>query len=235
MQVKGVECLFAVRIDDGADVPNLRRAPPPGGIGGQPDAAAGLVAVIPVGACAAGHNVVHLVLAKNREGEGVQRAIAGAAEREEQRPVILSFPGLEGVEGRIVQSAVSQVEFGIEVAVKARELEHGVQRGDDVGAGELLTVMEGHVVAQHDAQTPSLVGKLVGIGELGLGLVVVVQREKPLIDQIEHADNVSLIELKRAQRDVVCRDDGAAQRGRAGAQRQGRQHQQHREKHDDAF
>ena len=172
-----------------------------------------LIAVIGVRAGAGRHGIGYLGGGQNREGERVERAVAGAAQIEEQRALVLRFPALDGVKRRVVQAAVRQIVLGVEVAVKARQLKHVVERRHDVTRCQRIAVVELDVVAQHHAQAAAVADELIGIGELRLGHVVVVHGEQALVHQIEHADHVALVQLQRAQLQVVGGDDGAGEIG----------------------
>ena len=115
---------------------------------------------------------------------------------------------LDGIEGRVIQAAVGDGHLGIEILVETGQLEHVIQRRHHVRAGERLAVVEGDVVAERDLHLAAVVGKAVRIGQLGLGLIIVVDLKQPLVDQIQQAHHVAMVQFQRAKGEVIVRHDG---------------------------
>ena len=94
--------------------------------------------------------------------------------------------------------------------------------------------MEGDVVAERDLHLAAVVGKAVRIGQLGLGLIIVVDLKQPLVDQIQQAHHVAMVQFQRAKGEViVCHDGDGEGRGRGqtgGGKNQQRAGQQQRGK-----
>ena len=86
--------------------------------------------------------------------------------------------------------------------------------------------MKGDVLPERDLQFAPVVGKTVRIGQLGLRLGVVVHFKQPFVDQPEQADHVALIQLQRAEGEMIIRDNGDGKR-RGNRKADSRQKQQH--------